>query len=94
MTLTFPAILSAVVSFITSWGLKIIAAVVVFLVGIKLISMATKWLHNSPKLSKMDNSLRSFLVGFSKIALYAVLRWNGMRMVPLCAAPVQNAVRS
>ena len=73
MNLTFPAILSAIVSFVTSWGLKILAAVVVFLVGIKLISMATKWLHNSPKLSKMDSSLRSFLVGFSKIALYAVL---------------------
>ena len=86
MTLTFPAILSAIVSFVTSWGLKLAAALIVFLVGAKLISVTIKWVHNSPKLSKMDDSLRSFLAGFAKIALYAVLVLTVAMIVGIPAA--------
>lgn len=71
--MNFSVILSSVFSFVTTWGLKLAAAIVVLLVGIKLIGAAVKWIHNSPKLKKMDDSLRSFLVGFAKIALYVVL---------------------
>ena len=59
--------------FATSWGIKLLAAIVVLIVGIKLISMLTKWIKKSPKLDKVDDSLRSFLGSFSKIALYIIL---------------------
>lgn len=59
--------------FLTSWGIKLLVAIVVLVVGMKLIKALGKWLRTSPKLDKLDESLRSFLGSFSKIALYAVL---------------------
>lgn len=59
--------------FATSWGIKLLAAIIILIVGIKLIGALTKWIKKSPKLDKIDDSLRSFLGSFSKIALYIVL---------------------
>ena len=59
--------------FATSWGIKLLAAIILLIVGIKLISLLTKWIRKSPKLDKVDSSLRSFLGSFTKIALYIVL---------------------
>lgn len=61
------------IDFATSMGAKIIGSVILLLIGIKCISALAKWLHNSPKLDKLDSSLRSFLVSFSKLILYALL---------------------
>lgn len=60
-------------AFATSWGIKLLAAIILLIVGIKLIKALTKWILKSPKLDKIDQSLRSFLGSFSKIALYIVL---------------------
>jgi len=57
----------------STWGIKLLAAIIVLVVGIKLIKALAKWIKKSPKLDKIDNSLRSFLVSFSKIALYIIL---------------------
>lgn len=57
----------------TTWGIKLLVAIVLLIVGIKLIGLLTKWIKKSPKLDKLDDSLRSFLGSFSKIALYIVL---------------------
>lgn len=59
--------------FATSWGLKLLAAIIVLIVGMKCIKALCKWLKKSPKLDKLDNSLRSFLASFSNIVLYIVL---------------------
>lgn len=59
--------------FATSWGIKLLAAIIILIVGIKLIGALTKWIKKSHKLDKVDDSLRSFLGSFSKIALYIVL---------------------
>lgn len=59
--------------FATSFGLKLLGAIVIFIVGIKLTSWLSKWIRNSSKLDKLDTSLRSFLASFSKIAMYIVL---------------------
>lgn len=61
------------IEFATTWGAKIIGAIVILLVGLKLIKVLSKWIHSSPRLNKLDNSLRSFLASFSKILLYIVL---------------------
>ncbi|MBQ4105114.1 MAG: mechanosensitive ion channel family protein [Clostridia bacterium] len=59
--------------FLTTWGIKLLIAIFIFVIGYKLIKTFGKWLKNSPKLDKLDDSLRSFLRSFSTIALYAVL---------------------
>lgn len=66
-------ILEKLIELASTWGIKLLAAIVVLIVGIKLIGALTKWIKKSPKLDKIDNSLRSFLVSFSKIALYIIL---------------------
>lgn len=66
-------ILARLLEFATSWGVKLLAAIAVFIIGAKLIGTFTKWLKKSHKLDKLDTSLRSFLVSFSKIALYILL---------------------
>lgn len=59
--------------FATTWGTKLLGAIIIFIVGIKGIGWLTKWIKTAPKLDRLDNSLRSFLVSFSNIVLYALL---------------------
>ena len=66
-------ILNLIMEFATTWGIKLLIAIIIFVVGAKLINSLAKWIKKSPKLDKIDNSLRSFLGSFSKIALYIVL---------------------
>lgn len=66
-------ILNFVVEFATSWGIRLLAALVVLIVGLKLIKVFAKWLKNTQKLNKLDPGLRSFLASFSNILLYFVL---------------------
>ena len=56
-----------------SLGVKLLGAIIVLVVGLKLIGSLKKFLKKSPKLDKLDSSLRSFLVSFSGIVLYVVL---------------------
>lgn len=67
------AILTNLVSLVTSFGIKLLAAIVILVVGIKCVSWIAKWIRTSPKFHKLDTGLRSFLSSFSKIALYAIL---------------------
>lgn len=59
--------------FLTSWGIKLLIAIVVLVVGIKLVKVFVKFIKTSHKLDKLDDSLRSFLGSFSSILLYFVL---------------------
>lgn len=59
--------------FLTSWGIKLLIAIFIFILGAKLIKMFGKWLRTSKKLDKVDDSLRSFLHSFGTILLYFVL---------------------
>lgn len=57
----------------TSLGVKLLAALFTLAVGFKLIKWVKKWLKTSPKLDKLDDSVRSFFVSFIGITLYALL---------------------
>ena len=57
----------------TSVGLKLLESVIVLIVGIKLIGWLKKWIKETPKLDKLEVSLRSFLISFSSIVLYILL---------------------
>lgn len=67
------ALLNTLLQFATSFGFKLLGAIVVFSVGLKLISWITKAIRKSVRVQKLDDSLESFLASFIKIALYLVL---------------------
>lgn len=58
---------------VTSVGLKLLIAALIFVVGFFLIKWIKKFIKTSPKLNKVDSGVRSFLASFSVIALYIVL---------------------
>lgn len=66
-------ILDFLFNLLTSFGVKIITALIVLLVGTKLIKFAKKWIMNSPKLKKVDMGVRTFLSSFLGILLYVIL---------------------
>ncbi|MBR3844867.1 MAG: mechanosensitive ion channel, partial [Clostridia bacterium] len=71
--MSFSQIYAFLFELATTWGIKLLGAIIILLVGIKCTTWFTKWLRNSPKLNKWDDSFRSFLVSFTKIVLYVVL---------------------
>ena len=66
-------VLDSLVQWITALGMRLLAAIVVLVVSLKLISAVKKFIKTSPKLDKLDAGLRSFLGSFVGIALYILL---------------------
>ena len=66
-------VLPAAFDLVTSVGMKLLVAVLIFVVGFFLIKAAVKFVKKSPKLEKMDPGVRSFSASFLAIALYIVL---------------------
>lgn len=64
---------SKILEFATSFGIKLLGAIILLIVGIKFTSWLSKWIRNSSKLDKFDNSLKSFLASFIKILMYIVI---------------------
>lgn len=56
-----------------SFGSKLIAAILVLVIGANLIKWIKKWIKTSKKLDRIDDGVRSFLRSFCGIALYVVL---------------------
>ena len=73
MNINFEEIMNYLVELATSAGLKLLAAIVLVVVGLKGIKWLRKWIRTSEKLNKIDNSLRSFMISFSSVVLYIVL---------------------
>jgi len=71
--MNWQSILTILWQFLTSFGIKLLGAIVVLLVGVKCISWTSKLIKSSHKLDMLDVSLRSFLASFVKILLYIVL---------------------
>ena len=71
--MSWQTFLSLLVQFATSFGIKLLGAIIIFVVGLKLTSWIAKLIRTSPKLDKLDVSLRSFLTSFIKIAMYIIL---------------------
>lgn len=70
---TLDTVINYVVEFATSFGFKLVEAIVVLLVGLWLIKIIKKFIKTSPRLDKLDPSLRSFLTSFISLALGIVL---------------------
>lgn len=57
----------------TTWGIKLLTAIVVLVVALKVIAWIKKFIKQSPKLDRLDPSIRSFLGSFASIGLYILL---------------------
>lgn len=53
--------------------LRIVAALLIYLVGRLIISRLVKWLSNNKGFSKIDETARGYIIAFVKAALYTVL---------------------
>lgn len=71
--MNFEELLNKLISIGTDFGLKLIAAIVVFVVGRKLIKWSKKWINTSKKLDNLDVGVRSFVSSFASVALTAIL---------------------
>lgn len=72
-SISLDALINKLIEFGTSFGLKLIGALVVFIIGRKLIKWLKKWITTSKKLDKFDTGVRTFLSSFTTVALYAIL---------------------
>ena len=68
----------------TTWGLRLLGALIVLVIALRIIRRIKKWLRKSPKLDKMDSGIRSFLSSFVSIGLYVllVIMMAGMLGIP------------
>mgnify|MGYP003309215453 FL=1 len=69
----FEQLINKLVEFATTTGFKLVAVIVLVIVSLKAIKWLKKWIRTSPKLDKIDSSLRSFAVSFLSVVLYAIL---------------------
>ncbi len=63
----------SILSFLSSTGIKLLVSLIIFLVGFKLVNVLIKKMRKGKWLSKIDDSVRSFLTSFLSIGLKAVL---------------------
>ena len=66
-------IINYLLQLLTSWGIKLLKAIVVLIIALKLIGWVKKVLKTSPKLDKLDPGVRTFLSSFVSIGLYILL---------------------
>ncbi|MBQ8766253.1 MAG: mechanosensitive ion channel [Clostridia bacterium] len=70
---SFEQLINKIVEFATTSGFKILAVIILVIVGLKAIKWLKKWIRTTEKLDKVDSSLRSFAVSFVSVVLYALL---------------------
>lgn len=66
-------LLNELVSLGTSFGLKLLGAIVLLIVGLRLVKQLKRWIKRSKKLQKVDDSVRSFMASFVAIVLDVLL---------------------
>lgn len=69
----FEQLINKLVDFATTTGFKLVAVIALVIVSLKAIKWLKKWIRTSPKLDRIDSSLRSFAVSFLSVVLYAIL---------------------
>ncbi len=73
MSKTIEMAVEAIVSLMTSLGFKLIGAILVIIVGMKLSGFIAKRMAKGKGFSKLDVNVQSFLKSFVKIALNIVV---------------------
>ena len=71
--LDWKSLLNSIVAFCTTAGIKIVIALIILIIGFKLIKVLSKVFTKADKFTKIDASIKSFLASFTGIALKALL---------------------
>ena len=58
---------------VSDFGAKLISAILVLFIGLKLIKLIKRWIKNSQSLDKLDVGVRTFFSSFAGISLYILL---------------------
>ena len=66
-------IIKKLVDLLTDFGIKLILAVILLVVGIKLSKWFTKKMYKSRALSNLDDGVRKFIANAIKITLYILI---------------------
>ena len=66
-------VLSAAVEFVTSFGLRILASIVLLIVGFKVIGKVCRRLKKSKGIEKLDHSVSAFIVSMTSFILKILL---------------------
>lgn len=78
----------------TAWGLRLLGALVILAIGLRLVKWVKKWLSKTDKLDKIEPSARSFLVSFTGFALHTVLFISVAMMLGIPATSFLAAIAS
>ena len=73
MNIQIEVIMTYLFNLLASLGTKILAAIVILFVGVRVIKFIKKWIKKSPKLDRLDVGVRTFMSSFAGIALYIFL---------------------
>lgn len=71
--MNWESVLNSLVQLATTWGIKLLGAIIVLVISLKIIGWVKKFIQKSPKLDKLDPGVRSFLGSFAGIGLYVLL---------------------
>ncbi len=71
--MTWEEFLEKLIKLVTSFGIKLLGAILVLVIALKIIGSIKKWIKKSPKLDKVDPGVRTFMYSFVSIGLYVVL---------------------
>ena len=71
--MNFEALINTLLELLTTIGLKLLYAILILFIGLKLIKWLKKKLPSFPFMSRLDAGLRSFLCSTLAIVLYALL---------------------
>ena len=71
--MSFESLINTLLELLTTIGLKVLYAILVLFVGLKLIKWLKKKLPNLPFMEKLDGGLRTFISSTLAIVLYALL---------------------
>ena len=87
-------ILTVLIQFATSFGLKLLAAIIILSVGAKCISAFVKWLRKGMKNKTIDEGIQSFLASFIKITLISLdIARSILRKFSICASSLSSISR-
>ncbi len=66
-------VLDSLIENATSFGLKLLGAILALVISLKVIRWIKKWFRTSPKLDKMEPGVRSFMSSFISIGLSVLM---------------------
>lgn len=69
----FQQVISKLLEFATSTGIKLVISVIIFLVGLKLIKQLVKLIKRSKGLNNIDISAQGYIISFTSIGLKTLL---------------------